>query len=113
MSSKSKTKKKPALVVDDTVEEKPTEQQQSPDQYIAAALKGDIELIGIEAKVVNNLRGQREKQLQLRAEIQRLSDDLRRAQDLLQQLGGRIDENTRLLLEAESERRGHGAITKD
>lgn len=97
--------KKPALVVDDTPDKSTTEQQ-TPDQYIALVLKGEATLTGIEAKIANNLRSQREKQFQLRAEVQRLSEDLRRAQDLLTQMGARIDENTRLLLDAEGERRG-------
>lgn len=104
MSNKSKTKK-PSLVVDDTPD-KPTTEQQTPDQYIASVLKGEVTLTGIEAKIATNLRGQREKQFQLRVEVQRLSEDLRRAQDLLTQMGGRIDENTRLLLDTEGERRG-------
>jgi len=107
MSSRSKTKK-PSLVVDDTPD-KSTEQQ-TPDQYIVSVLKGEVTLTGIEARIANNLRGQREKQSQLKTEVQRLSEDLRRTQDLLSQMGGRIDENTRLLLETEGERRG--AITK-
>lgn len=107
MSDEPKVKK-PSLVVDDT-SNKPTEQQ-TPDQYIASILKGEVKLTGIEAKIANNLRVQRERQFQLKTEVQRLSEDLRRAQDLLTQMGGRIDENTRLLLETEGERRG--AITK-
>ncbi len=104
MSDKSKVKK-PSLVIDDTPD-KPTTEKQTPDQYIALILKGEVTLTGIEAKIANNLRVQRERQFQLKAEVQRLSEDLRRAQDLLTQMGGRIDENTRLLLETEGERRG-------
>jgi len=105
MSSKSK-KKKPALVVDDTPEENQQSQQQTPEQYIVLVLKGEVELEGIEAKVAEKLRAQKEQEFQLKTEVQRLTENLKRAQDHLLQLHGRIDENTRLLLEQEGERRG-------
>jgi hypothetical protein len=108
MINESKTKKPTALIVDDdTPEDTPEDKStQTPQQYITLVLKGEVELVGIEAKIANNLRAQKTQQFTLKAEVQKLSEDLRRAQDLLTQLGGRIDENTRLLLGTESERRG-------
>jgi hypothetical protein len=75
------------------------------EKYLDSLIKGEIKLDGLEKKILENYLSYCKQREYLNANLQRLRDEIQKAQSLMFELNGRINENAQTLILAEIERR--------